>query len=92
MPIAVRGRPPEHRWVLDTSRRVGVDLKLYSKNEVSPAEWAKTLVLATATKIDRLSGSGRSAPRALPEADAPKRRASGSRKLPQTKSQTKRRF
>jgi len=61
--------------VLDTSRRVGVDLKLYSKERrhISPAEWAKTLVLVMTTKIDRLSGCGRSAPGALPE--APKRRA-----------------
>ena len=61
--------------MLDTSRWVGVDLKLYPKNDVSPAKWAKTLVLVMTTKIDRLGGSGRSAPRALPEADAPKRRA-----------------
>src|SRR6266478_4514625 len=60
----------------------------------SSPEWAEIARARDENKIDRLSHSGRYAPRARPEGDAPKKTClhRGSRKLPQTKSQTKRRF
>jgi len=42
---------------------------------ITSPEWADAVVLVITTKTDRLSGSGRYAPTALPKADAPKRRA-----------------